>query len=184
MEEVELIKKLKAGENYAYKVLYEKYYSCLCNYVHKLSKDRKLSEDVVQDVFINLYIKRKSINISNSLQNYLFTCCYNQFLQQLRKQKIKFDILDEIKWQAINDYVNVQEEEKEGKLKKMHALIDELPPKCKEVFVKNKLQKIKYKDIAADLNISIKTVEGQMSKAFYLLRNKTLVFLIFIISNL
>lgn len=178
MKEQKLIKKLKKGDELAYKVLYDTYYSWLCNYIFKLCQNRKLSEDIVQDSLLNLYIKRKSINISSSLQHYLFRCCHNQFLQHLRKQKIKFDILDEIKWEAIAESMDTSKHQKEEKLRQLHQLIDELPPRCKEIFVKNKLEKIKYKDIATELDISVKTVENQMSKALHFLRSHANMFLL------
>jgi RNA polymerase sigma-70 factor (ECF subfamily) len=68
--------------------------------------------------------------------------------------------------------MNTQENHKVTKLKKLHQYIDELPPRCKEIFIKNKLQKTIYKDIAEDMDISVKTVENQMSKALKHLKNR------------
>ena len=178
MVEDKLINKLKEGEDTAYQILYDTYYSWLCNYIFKLCQNRKISEDIVQESFLNLYLKRHKIEITSSLQNYLFRCCHNQFLQHLRKQKIKFDILDEMKWETIAESMDSSKQEKEDKLKQLHQLIDELPPRCKEIFVKNKLEKIKYKDIAAEMDISIKTVENQMSKALKHLRKHANLFLL------
>lgn len=166
------IKKLKKGDSAAYKILYEEYYQWLCNYVFKLCENKKLSEDLVQDMLIKFYVKRKKINITSSLKNYLFTSCHNQFLQHLRKKKIEYDYLDEIKWEAIASSMNPKEHPKEEKLKRLHQLIDELPPRCKEVFIKSKLEETKYKDIAAELDISVKTVENQMSKALKHLKKR------------
>lgn len=177
MQEYTFIQKLKNGDDVAYKILYEKYYQWLCKYVFKLCENRKLSEDIVQEMMIKFYVKRKKINIKSSLKNYLFTSCHNQFLEHLRKKKIKFDDLDAIKWEVIASSVNPQEHLKEDKLMKLHQLIDELPPRCKEIFLKSKLEQIKYKDIAAELDISIKTVENQMSKALKHLRKHANLFI-------
>ena len=176
MKEDVLIQKLKNGDEIAYKMLYDKYYQCLCKYVFKLFENKKLSEDIVQDMLMKFYMKRRKINIKTSLKNYLFTSCHNQFLQHLRKKKIKFDDLDAIKWEVIACSVNPQEHIKENKLKQLHQLIDELPPRCKEIFLKSKLEQIKYKTIAEELNISIKTVENQMSKALKHLRKRANLF--------
>jgi RNA polymerase sigma-70 factor (ECF subfamily) len=166
------IQKLKQGDEIAYQILYDKYYQWLCNYVFKLCENKKLSEDIVQDMLMKFYENRLKITITGSLKNYLFTSCHNQFLQHLRKNKIKFDDLDTIKSEVIASSMNTQENHKVTKLKKLHQYIDELPPRCKEIFIKNKLQKTIYKDIAEDMDISVKTVENQMSKAIKYLKNR------------
>jgi len=83
------IQKLKQGDEIAYQILYDKYYQWLCNYVFKLCENKKLSEDIVQDMLMKFYENRLKITITGSLKNYLFTSCHNQFLQHLRKKKIK-----------------------------------------------------------------------------------------------
>lgn len=172
MNELVFIKKLKNGDDVAYKILYENYYEWLCNYVFKLCENKKLSEDIVQDMLMKFYVKRHKINITSSLKNYLFRSCHNQFLQHLRKKKIKYDDLDEIKWEVIASSMHTEEQPKEDKLKRLYQLIDELPPRCKEIFVKSKLEETKYKDIAVEMDISVKTVENQMSKALKYLRKQ------------
>lgn len=58
MEESIFIKKLKQGDEIAYKILYTKYYQWLCNYIFKLCENKKISEDIVQDMLMNFYVKR------------------------------------------------------------------------------------------------------------------------------
>jgi len=178
MKESILIQKLKQGDETAYQILYDKYYQWLCNYVFRLCENKKTSEDIVQDMLINFYEKRNKIDISNSLKNYLFTSCHNQFLQNLRKKKIKFDDLDSIKSEVIASSMNTQESNLKDNINKLHELIDELPPRCKETFIKNKLDETIYKDIAEDMDISVKTVENQMSKALRHLRKRANYFMI------
>jgi len=178
VKELNFIQKLKQGDEIAYQILYDKYYQWLCNYVFKLCENKKLSEDIVQDMLMKFYEKRRKITITGSLKNYLFTSCHNQFLQHLRKKKIKFDDLDTIKCEVIASSMNTQEYHQETKLKKLHQYIDELPPRCKEIFVKNKLEKTIYKDIAKDMDISVKTVENQMSKALKHLRKRANQFML------
>lgn len=176
MEDSVFIKKLKTGDEIAYKILYEKYYEWLCNYVFRLCENKKLSEDIVQDMLMKFYQRREHINITSSLKNYLFTSCHNQFLQHLRKKKISFDDLDAMKWEVIASSVNPQEPPQKNRLKQLHQLIDELPPRCREIFIKSKLENTKYKDIAIDMDISVKTVENQMSKALKHLRKRANLF--------
>ncbi|MGB7395638.1 MAG: RNA polymerase sigma-70 factor [Pricia sp.] len=177
MNEEELLKGLQKGNPSAYNELFGEYYVWLCNYIFKLCNDRGLSEDIVQETIIGIWEKRKRISIRHSLKNYLFRSCHNHFLQHLRKKKIQFDFLDQIRWEVLSEVHIEPENRPEAKLEKLYRLIDQLPPRCREVFVKNKLEKRKYREIAVDMNISIKTVENQMSKALHFLRENATGFL-------
>ncbi len=171
MKEEKLLNKLKNGERSAYKYLFSEYYSWLCNYVFNLTKNKSLSEDLVQEIFMNLWEKREQLNIKSSIKNYLFKSCHNQFLQYVRKEKVRIDFLNSVRWEVLfESYDNESQRLHEEKLEKLNSLINELPPRCKEIFVKSKLQKKKYREIASELNISIKTVENQMSKALHFLK--------------
>lgn len=178
MKEKELLEKLRIGDATAYKYLFDEYYNWLCNYVYNLCNDRSLSEDIVQDAIVNFWNKRERLLVTVSLKNYLFRTCHNQFLQYIRTKKIEFDFLDTIRWESIAEIYTEDEKIKEDRLDKLKLLIDELPPRCKEIFVKNKLEKRKYKEIAFDMNISIKTVENQMSKALHFLKENASYFML------
>lgn len=176
MNEQKLIKKLRKGKSKAYRYLFSEYYDWLCNYVFSLCNERSLAEDIVQDAVVGLWEKRKVIIITTSLKNYLFKTCHNQFLQHVRSQKIKFDVLDKIRWDVISE-ATLEDDLYDFKMEKLNRLIDQLPPRCKEIFVQNKLEKRKYKEIALDMGISVKTVENQMLKALHFLRANATTFM-------
>ncbi|MEE9362770.1 MAG: RNA polymerase sigma-70 factor [Cellulophaga sp.] len=178
MTEQELLKKLRKGDTLAYKYLFLEYYNWLCNYVYKLSCDYTLSEDVVQEIMINLWEKRRTIVITSSLKSYLFRACHNQFLMHIRKEKVRQESLDKIRWDVLFDVTVDDLNSYDVKVAKLNSLIDKLPPRCKEIFVKNKFEKRKYKEIAVDMGISIKTVEAQMSKALQFLRDNSSAFML------
>lgn len=177
MNEQKLIQKLRDGKANAYQYLFSEYYDWLCNYIFKLCNDRMLSEDIVQEVMIRLWEKRKYILITSSLKNYLFKSCHNQFLQHLKREKFQFDTLDKIQWDVISE-VTLENDLYDYKMDKLTKLIERLPPRCKEIFIQNKLEKKKYKEIALDMGISVKTVENQMSKALHFLRANATAFLL------
>src|SRR5680860_644018 len=178
MKEDALLKGLRKGNASAYNELFTEYYVWLCNYIFTLSNDRGLSEDIVQETIINIWEKRKRISVQHSLKNYLFRSCHNRFLAHVRKQKVKLDFLDQIRWDVPAEVHVEHEVRQDSKIQKLHRLINELPPRCREVFVKNKLEKRKYKEIAVDMGISIKTVENQMSKALNFLRENAAGFML------
>jgi RNA polymerase sigma-70 factor (ECF subfamily) len=177
MDEKKLIEALRKGNENAYRYLFYEYYDWLCNYVYNLCKNRPLAEDIVQSAIVGLWEKRKDIIITRSLKNYLFKTCHNQFLQHIRSKKIQFDTLDKIKWDVISE-ATLEENLNDLKMEKLTKLIDRLPPRCKEIFVKNKLEEMKYKEIALEMGISVKTVENQMSKALHFLRANASTFML------
>lgn len=177
MDDKKLIKRLLKGKADAYQYLFSEYYDWLCNYVFILCNDRTLSEDIVQEVIIHFWEKRKTIIITSSLKNYLFKSCHNQFLQHVRREKMQFDSLDRIRWDVIAE-VTLEEELYDFRMEKLTSLINQLPPRCKEIFIQNKLEKKKYKEIAIDMGISIKTVENQMSKALNFMKVNATLFLL------
>ncbi|WP_394750126.1 RNA polymerase sigma factor [Spongiimicrobium salis] len=178
MSEQELLKKLRTGDALAYKFLFSEYYNYLYNYIYKLSGNAAISEDVVQEAMIKIWEKKERILITTSLKSYLFKSCHNQFLMHLRKEKRRLDVLDTIRWEVLFEMNSTENDEQESRLHKLHSLIDSLPPRCKEVFVKSKFEKKKYKEIALDMGISIKAVEAQMSKALHFLREHASLFML------
>ncbi|MCK8523305.1 RNA polymerase sigma-70 factor [Aquimarina sp. D1M17] len=168
--EKSLIKGLTLGDEKSYKILFNEYYEWLCNYVYKLTNDRILSEDLVQNVMLRLWEKKSSLKITSSLKNYLFRSCHNEFLMYLRVQKKEHDALDELKWQALFEMYDQKEDQTEADWNKLEKVMEQLPQKCKEVFKLSRLEQKKHKEIAEILGISTKTVEAHISKALRFLK--------------
>lgn len=172
IEEKDLIDALKNGEEESYRYLFDTYYNQLCIYVKKLAGETPIVEDIVQDVLINIWIKRSTLRINKSLMNYLYKSVYNEFLQYLRKEKKEILELDKLKYSLIIDR-NIIEDDVQNlavKLSRISAAIEKLPPKCKMAFKLSRYKHLKYKDIAVYMNISQKTVEIHISKALSTLR--------------
>jgi len=133
-------------------------------------KDEAVSEDIVQEVILKYLKKENSISIKVKLSTYLHRAVTNQAIDYLRKEKrvVKLPIED----QQLAEEETVKTEEQEYLERRVKLALAELPEKCKEVFIMAKIQDMKYKEIAEELGISIKTVENQMGKAFKMLREK------------
>lgn len=154
-----------------YRALFETYYNPLCNFAYRMLKDRDKAEDVVQDVFLQIWEKRSRITIDSSLQSYLFQATRNKVIEWIRKEKLflEYEQSERIK----EELADVdQEAEKFMRLEKLYTFIRQLPPKCQEVFILSKVNGLTYREIAEDLNISVKTVENQIGRALHLLRQK------------
>jgi RNA polymerase sigma-70 factor (ECF subfamily) len=168
--ELILIKALKKGDSKAYNFLVNTYHHKLCVYVYNLTKNHDLSEDIVQNVFVYLWKNRLSLKDDFSIKNYLYRSVYNEFIDQYRKRKSVLAI--EKKYvEALNHIV---EEEDETSLEKLITLvkkeIENLPPKCKQTFLLSKREGLTNIEIAEHLNVSIKSVEAHITKAFSILR--------------
>ena len=148
-------------------------------------KDFEAAREVVQEAFLTLWEKREEIDMEKSVKTYLSTSVRNRSLNHLRDNK-KFDSgllgVEGIYPERADAPVDKLEE---LELKeKIDTAIKELPEKCREVFILNRHEHLKYQEIADRLEISVKTVETQMSKALKHLREHLKDYLIILLTFL
>ena len=166
-----LWKRIQNDNKQDFNNLFKSCYRMLCLYIVQFTKNMDDAEDIVQEVFVKLWMKRHSININSSLKSYLFKATYNAYIDSARKEQRNNFYLTELKYQALQP----QTEEIIGfeeKIKKVKVIVDQLPQKCKQIFLLSKSEGLKNKEIAMSLSISIKTVESQMRIAFRKIRNE------------
>jgi len=149
------------------KELFNRLYLPLCNYATVFLKDRQAAEDVVQNVFIQLW-ENDALNQLENPDPYLLRAVKYKCIDYIRSQKTKKEVL-------MNDLPEIGKEEdhslkEEDILPLISYFTAKLPPKMQQVFRMSREQGLSYKEIAAVLNISIKTVENQMSTALKKLR--------------
>ena len=170
IDEVVFVQGLKKGDSRAYSHLVEIYHHRLCTYAFGLIGDNDLSEDIVQNVFIKIWRQRKKLKDNVDLKNYLYKSVYNGFVDHYRKIRPVFS-LEKVHIDTLGVFV---QEESEGSLERIilqvKKEIDNLPPKCKQAFVLSKQEGLTNVEIAEYLNISTKSVEGHITKAFCILR--------------
>jgi len=166
----ELYRKLKVGDQQAFKVLFQKYYSALCHYGFQLLQDSEMAEEIVQELFVRIWEKRESLTIESSVKHYLFISVKNQCLNHLQHQKIRRQYADKMMKSSEQEIDTEQYFMEVELIKRIEKSIESLPPKRQEIFRLSREQGLKYKEIAEELNISIKTVEAQMGLALKFLR--------------
>lgn len=166
-----LAEQLKSGNEKAYRFLMESYYRHLCNYAFSLIKDHDKAEDIVQTVFIDVWFNRKNINSLYSIKNYLYKSVYNKFIDEYRKNK-RMVFIEKKHLEAIDLIVEKDEKELDGLITSMNKEISNLPEKCQQIFLLNKKEGLTHTEISEYLNISIKTIEGHMTRAFKILNKK------------
>lgn len=168
----ELIELFAATPKQAVEVLFDKYHNELCKVVFRILKDESLAEDIVQDVFYELWKKRDRLGVNTSFRAYLKRASINKSLNYIRDNKIKFD--GDEQYAYIESKDNLQKNIEGKNLKEIiDREIDKLPPKCRMAFVLSRFEDMSYKEIAEEMNISVKTVEKHISKALKVL-NETL----------
>lgn len=166
------IKHLKKGNATAYTHLVELYYEKLCHYASNLARDDFKSEDIVQNVIVRMWQQREKLNSNISIKNYLFKSVYNEFVDQYRKD-IAVTVLEKKYIEGLDSVFETQDKDKTERLLTLVMQgIEQLPPKCKETFLLNKKEGLTYVEIAEFQNVSVNTVEKQMGKAFFILREK------------
>ena len=155
-----------------FKVRFLKHYPRLCRIAYGYVSDKDDSEDIVQELFINVWNKGKDALPENEFAAYMTVSIRNCCISFLRKKQEAYISIDDYPTAAIDRPDETCEENEaaqstENLLQKALAI---LPPKCKEVFLLAKLHGLKYREIAEKLNLSEKTIENQMTKAIKLLR--------------
>jgi RNA polymerase sigma-70 factor (ECF subfamily) len=153
----------------AFEELFRMYFPSLMAFSRRILGNEDDAREVVQQVFINLWEKRDKIDLSTSLKSYLFTSVNNRSLNVIRNRK-KFSS-EEVPERAGEWDVSAQIESMELE-EKIRGAIDSLPDRCREIFELNRIDGLKYAEIASQLDISVKTVENQMTKALKILREQ------------
>ena len=167
-----LIGQLQKGDEKAYVYLVDQYNKRLFGYALTLTHDHTLAEDILQNVFLKAWKQRKKIGIRSSLQNYLFKSVYNEFINQYKKKRSTM-ILEQKYLASLEKAINIHDDQSfENIIARITLEIENLPPKCREIFILSKKEGLTNMEISEYLNVSIKTVEAQITKAFGILRKR------------
>jgi len=164
-----IFKRLKNGDEKALSELFDMYYSALCLFANKYLHDMDLSRSLVQQVFIDLWTKRQKIAISTSVKPYLYTTVKNRCIDVLRNKKATTAISESVENLSQAPFRDLVEEAELND--RINASINQLPEKCREIFLLCRFEELKYSEIADKLGISVKTVEMQMGIALKKLRD-------------
>ncbi len=154
--------------------VFHTYYSPLCVFATGITGRQEDAKDIVNDCFLELWNKRKSIVIKTSLKSYLYISVRNLALNHLRKSRKQVEL------QSVSAYPFYKEEEITSQIERLLKLddlelrlkhsIDALPQQCRYIFYLNRYEQMSYKEIAQKLNLSVGTVKTQIARALKNLR--------------
>jgi RNA polymerase sigma-70 factor (ECF subfamily) len=165
-----LSQKIAQGDERSFTEAFDSYYAGLCYYADKFIHDSDESRSLVQQVFVDLWIKRHKLVIEQSLKAYLFATVKNYSLDYLKHKLVETKYLWEATPASISSDTNLIEEAELNA--RINLAIEGLPEKCREIFILCRFEELRYTEIAQKLGISIKTVEMQMGIALKKLRAK------------
>ena len=169
--EEDLIKYLKEGHQTAFKTVFDQYYRPLTLFALKYIGDVEESKEIVQEFFVRFWTKHEAINIRFSLKTYLYQGVRNACLNFIESNKVVQRHMrgySKAELSSDNPLENMLAAEQEEIL--MQA-VDRLPEKCRQIFLLSRMEKFPNQAIADQLQISIKTVEAQISIALKRLRD-------------
>lgn len=159
-----------------FEALFREHYAPLCGFANKFVGEAETAEELVQELFTQIWEKRKNIQFSGSLRSYLFASVRNSALNHLKHLKVR---------KGYQDYMVARETEPAESnpydvaelQSRIDTAIEALPERCRQVFLLSRREGLKYAEIAEQMEISVKTVEVQMGKALRSLRQNLKTYL-------
>jgi RNA polymerase sigma-70 factor (ECF subfamily) len=169
-QEQDIIQKLKNGDESGLRQMFDTYYSPLCVFALKYIDSFDLAEDLVQEVFITFWEKKRIDQLQGSLKSYLFSAVKNNALNHIRQnKKFRIEELDD-EFDVLMEQTSDMED-LELKKQKLYQEMENLSDQGKKVFEAIIFQNMKYKDVAEELNVSVNTVKTHFSRALKQLRS-------------
>lgn len=165
-----------------FKDMFIEFYQPLCNYAFSFTKDIDKSEDIVQDVFVKLWNSKFTADRNKNLTAYLFLLVRNQSLDVLKRESLGARVTRHYyHFKDNEEYLSGDEKNMDHyiMLEKLDRSIKSLPPKCSQVFTMNKIEGLSHNEIAEALDISVKTVEAHMTRAYKIIKSQMILKMVF-----
>lgn len=168
-----LVARIKKGDHDSFRKLFDKYSNPLYLFANSYLKSNEAAEDVVQHVFSKVWDNRKKLKSNTSFKSYLFTIALNNIRKYFNKLSRQNELKHEILINFLFDKTDFEENDNyQDLLNKLDELIEKMPDKRKEVFIKKKIQDKTIKEIAVECAISPKTVEYHITEAMKFLKRE------------
>ncbi|MHC8949567.1 RNA polymerase sigma factor [Sphingobacterium hungaricum] len=173
-DENALLVAIKHGDQKSFESLFNHYSSPFSNYIYRILGDKQQTEDLVQEIFLQIWVERDKLDTILSFKDFLFVRVRNRvysLLKENAKRNALFNPIDLDSILEVEDEL-IEKEELEKYYVFLEEQIEKLPPQQKAVFTLSKYQKLKYEEIAQQLNISIETVRKHMYVAHKTLKQQ------------
>ncbi len=163
---------LREGDEQALRRIFDRHYPALLGDVYRIVPDEDAGQDLVQEVFVELWRKRAVLDIHTSLRAYLRRAAVNRALTYLKNQRRLHFSGDDWSQTVDTSHHDIRRQEEQETLEQaLHRAIAALPEKCRVVFSLSRFEQRSHREIAEQLGISVKTIENQITKAMRILRD-------------
>jgi RNA polymerase sigma-70 factor (ECF subfamily) len=178
--EDELLKKLRRGDEKTFELIFREYFVRLCLFAEHYVRDKQAAEDIVEDLFCELWDNAGELNIQVSISGYLHKSVCNRCLKYLRHK----DVVNGYRQKQLLSAQKMSSDQAQGKHidpcnsliskeleSSINTAIENLPPQCARIFAMSRFRNMTYPEIAEELSISVNTVKTQMTRALKNLRD-------------
>lgn len=159
------------GDEAAFRQMFDIYADRIYGVAYTYTKSPQLSEEIVQDVFVKIWLKRATLPAIRNMADYIFIIARNRIINELRRLRVEKDYLKQL---LSEEPDGLRSPESEYVLKESRSLIanaiNSLPPQQKVVYQLNQLQGLKLGDVALQLGLSRNTVRNHLSRALQSIR--------------
>ncbi len=170
LRESDWVREIRAGDQGAYKQLFYQYCQPLANYARRFVQDSQLAENLVQEVFLQVWMRRASLDPNRDIKSYLYTATRNRALNELRHARLETASAGDPALAVPQQKTPEDEWDQQQVALQVNRAIARLPKRCRVIFSMSRFDQLTYAEIAEHLNLSIKTVETQMGRALKALR--------------
>lgn len=150
--------------------VYKTHFKPLYAYARTMVRDSDAAEEIVQQVFFRLWEKREALDIKETLRGYLYRSVFHSSMNYLKHLKVKETHARHVMNETPYENTVMQNLEAKELEKRLAGALAKLPEKCRTIFQLCRFEELKYKEVAEQLNLPVKTVENEMGKALRLLR--------------
>ncbi len=171
--EASLVAEIREGNQKAWDAVTRTLFHPLFFFVNEMVHNQEIAEELVQDVFVNFWVKRKNLNITTSLKAYLYRAARNHTLNFIKRRKFEQDYQKKLAETATFESNDTEDKVTFSELEKQLATaIENLPDNCRDIFKLSRYEEMTYKEIAEVLNIPPRSVHYQIGLALKELRTK------------
>jgi RNA polymerase sigma-70 factor (ECF subfamily) len=165
------VNKIKDGDLKEFEQLFRELYSPLCSYASQIINDNDKAEELVQDIFYGIWKNRLKLDIKVSFKAYLYKAIQNNCLQLIHHKQVEEKYKQQVAYSSMEFQSDPMEELEAIEMNLLiEKTLEDLPERCRQIFSMSRFDGLKYKEIAQNLDISIKTVEANMGKALNIFR--------------
>lgn len=172
------VEKIREGDRKAFAALFHALYPSLCSLVNRRIGAPDVAEELVQDIFARIWEQRDQLDPEQSITRYLYRAARNQALKHLRHRNVVSRSQAFLKASLRQSQPTPEDQARYREVSDAaQDAIEQLPDRCREIFLLSRQGEMKYSEIARTLGISVKTVETQMGRALRALRSALLPYL-------